>query len=205
MGILHRFDLVNIREKRNINTFIETGTLHGEGVDFALHSGFTKVISIDIDENIVNLARAKYKNNDKVEILLGNSTDVLKEICPKINEPVIFWLDAHFPGVDSPHASEFKDVPREIKVPLEYELQIIKERNMPDVIICDDLWVYEDWKTSTGTFNEHCKAHGHNLRREDFNTDGLLDGFEDMFKNTHNMSKHYFEQGYLVFTPQKNV
>lgn len=202
MGTIRRIDISQILNKFKINTFIETGTLHGDGVDFALESGFNKVISIEINEKLADQAKKKYENEPRVTILQGNSTDVLKEILPNIEEPVVFWLDAHFPGCDAFLASYHDEPEREKRIPLEYELEYIAQRNRGDVIICDDLWIYEDWRTQTGTFNEHNKAHGNVITREELGVDGTLERFELLFSNTHEVKKIYQDQGYLIFAPK---
>lgn len=202
MGSIRTFDIQQIKNKRNINTFIETGTLYGDGVDFALDSGFERVISIEINEELVNRARTKYANNNKVTILHGNSPDVLKTLLPSIDEPVLFWLDAHFPGCDANLASYRDELDKSKRIPLEDELTIIGQHKFDNVIICDDLWIYEDWITSMGTFNEHCKSHGHDITREELCADVNLDKLEKILYRTHDMSKVYKDQGFIIFKPK---
>lgn len=201
MGTIRKFDLKDLALTKGIKTFIETGTLYGDGVDYALDNGFEKIISIEIDHDLAEQAKLKYSNNKNVTIYEGSSTDILKQILPSIDEPAVFWLDAHFPGVDAHKASIDQEIERKIKIPLEYELELIKQRNKPDVIICDDLWIYHEWETGTGTFDTHCKNHGHNISRKDLKVDGLLEKFEQMFEDTHKTSLFYVDQGYFAFIP----
>lgn len=201
MGTIRRFDLQDLAIGHDVKTFIETGTLYGDGVDYALACGFTKIISIEIDEELAKQAQIKYQSVPEVTIYQGESTKVLEQILPIIAEPAVFWLDAHFPGVDAHKASIDQPVDRAVKIPLEYELQLIKQRNKPDIIICDDLWIYSDWETQTGTFDTHCKNHGHNITRKELEVDGLLEKFEQMFEDAHKMSLYYEDQGYLAFIP----
>ena len=42
MGAINRFDLNEIIEETGASYFVETGTLHGDGVDYALHFDFKK-------------------------------------------------------------------------------------------------------------------------------------------------------------------
>jgi hypothetical protein len=203
MGSIRTFDIKQIQEKRNINTFIETGTLHGDGVDYALEVGYKNIISIEINEQLASAAKDKYKNEPRVTIYCGNSPDVLRDILPNIKEPVVFWLDAHFPGGDA-RLAEYKDeLDPDKNVPLEVELSLISNRGYDDVIICDDLWIYEDWQSpGWGTFNEHCRSHGHNITREELVKDGMPEVFKQLFINTHEMSRVYSDQGFLVFKPK---
>ncbi len=177
MGTIRAIDIIELKTQYNIHTFVETGTLYGDGVDYALDAGFAK-------------------------ILQGNSPDVLDELLPTINEPVLFWLDAHFPGCDAGLATYRDEIDLTKKVPLEKELTIISQRFHRDVIVCDDLWIYEDWQTRTGTFNQHCARHGHDVKREELCDEGALDRFVSLFQETHNVTKIYEHQGYLVFTPK---
>jgi hypothetical protein len=203
MGSINTFDITQIRNKFNINTFIETGTLWGAGVDYALASGFERIISIEINETLANSAKNKYINEPRVTIIQGNSSLVLVDILKNIKEPVLFWLDAHFPGADANLAAYKTELDAAENVPLEAELNIISQRLYKDIIICDDLWLYEDVPQSTwGSFNDHCKRYGHNVTREDLVKDGMPAVFEQMFINTHNMSRDYNDQGFLIFKPK---
>jgi hypothetical protein len=207
MGSIRTFDIKQIKDKLKINTFIETGTLWRHGVDYAIESGFNKIISIEINEDLAEKAKEKYKNDDRVTIICGNSSKVLKDILTDIKEPVLFWLDAHFPGVDA-HLAAFKaGIDSNKNVPLEIELDIISRRLINDVIICDDLWLYEDVpQSSWPTFNEHCRQCGHNIKREDLVKDGMPAIFEKMFNKTHVMTRDFHDQGFLIFTPhEKNI
>ena len=201
MGSIRSFDIRQVRDKGNISTFIETGTLYGDGVDYALQSGFDDIISIEINETLATRAKLKYQNNSKVRIIQGNSPDILKNILPNIKKPVLFWLDAHFPGCDANLASYMDELDKTKRAPLEAELRVIRERNERDVIICDDLWIYKDWKTSYGSFNDHCKAHGHLITREEICSDDTLKNRESIFSDTHRMSEVYIDQGFMVFKP----
>ena len=203
MGSINVFNLKEIKEKTGINLFIETGTLHGDGVDYALNQGFEKIISIEINEQLASIATNKYKNNKNIQIICGNSSDVLEQILPSLTEPALFWLDAHFPGVDARLSTPKSEKDKKKNIPLEWELSIIKEHAITPFIICDDLWIYEDWVTNTGTLNEHCKNHNIDITREYLDVDGALERMEMMFNITHNLKKVYQDQGYLVFMPKK--
>ena len=75
--------------------FIETGTNMGNGVQNALTSGFNRVISIEKSSSKFNFCRGRFRNNPRVELYYGCSAALLFTILMKINEPVVFWLDAH--------------------------------------------------------------------------------------------------------------
>jgi len=67
MGDLRIFNLQNYKLKYNINTFVETGTLHGDGVDCAKEF-FTSIHSIEIDKELAEKALSIL--NEKGKIIL---------------------------------------------------------------------------------------------------------------------------------------
>ncbi|NBP57394.1 hypothetical protein EBU71_12835 [bacterium] len=78
--------------------FVETGTQFGYGIDVALKCGFDKIYSIDIDSKYHAHCTNKFKDQidtNQIELYIGDSAKVLKDILAKINDPVTFWLDAH--------------------------------------------------------------------------------------------------------------
>ena len=125
MGNINRFNLEDLITRHDLDIFVETGTLYGDGVDYALQFNFKKIISIEIDFMLFKNAKEKYKNNTRVDIIHGNSADILKNLVLTLNGNCLFWLDAHFPGADShklPYDYE-KDI--YIILPLEYEIRTI--------------------------------------------------------------------------------
>jgi len=201
MGTIRKFNLKEIKEKTGINVFVETGTLYGDGTDYALDAGFKKIISIEIDKSLAEQAKAKYKHNSNVEIVEGNSASIIQQLCEQITEPIVFWLDAHFPGADAGLSSHMTEKDYNTRVPLEAELTAIHKRKQKDIIICDDLWMYEDGNYECGSFDEHSKRHGHNTTRQQV-CGHNLNGFYEAFSDTHNIKKYYDHQGYVVFLPR---
>jgi hypothetical protein len=113
------------------NTFIETGTLHGDGIVKALEAGFTKIISIDIDPAIVEAAQKLFSNRPEVLVMLGDSRNALAEQLNYIDEPCTFWLDAHW---------DMGPVCGAVICPLYDELAAIKAHKIKDhTILIDDM------------------------------------------------------------------
>ena len=108
--------------------FIETGTNTGCGVARAIASGFSKIISIDIekyyiDKACLNFNKILYKNID-FQFYCGNSPTILKQILPQIDKRITFWLDGHSPN----------------SIPLIDELEAIGEHTVKDhTILIDDM------------------------------------------------------------------
>ncbi len=76
------------------NTFIETGTHTGDGVQAALSVGFTRVISCDLESPNNPIAAERFKGKG-VDLRIGDSRQVLREVLKSIVQPAVFWLDAH--------------------------------------------------------------------------------------------------------------
>ena len=75
--------------------FIETGTYTGITVQKALDAGFEEIHSIEISPTWHEKARHTYADQEHVNLHLGNSADVLRELLPQITRSATLWLDAH--------------------------------------------------------------------------------------------------------------
>lgn len=87
------------------DNFVETGTYHGNGCINAIKSGFKNIYSIEILEEVNKIGTEninKYINENNIdvniELLVGDSIDVLPELLDKINSRCTFWLDGHNVG-----------------------------------------------------------------------------------------------------------
>jgi hypothetical protein len=76
-------------------TFIETGTYFG-ATPLSLKDIFYKIYTIELDPWLYKKARARLSPYPKIHCLLGDSAKVLPALLLSINEPVIYWLDAHY-------------------------------------------------------------------------------------------------------------
>jgi hypothetical protein len=109
-------EIVNYAKKNNVDLFIETGTYLGDTVDSVIPY-FRKIYSIELNEKLFNRASKLFRNDEKVEIIQGDSKIQLKKIMRQINKRAIFWLDAHYSGKgtargksDSPISSELETI-----------------------------------------------------------------------------------------------
>jgi hypothetical protein len=89
------------------------------------------------------------------------------------------------------------------RLPLQKELDLIfqKRTSFKDVILMDDLWVYEDGPYETGLFNNHMKRMGWNITRQEI-WQGGIDFIYELFGNTHQIVKDYRHQGYIILYPK---
>lgn len=205
MGDITIFDINSFLNKYNIKYFCETGTLHGDAVNFISKFSFDKIISIEIVESLATAAVQRFKHDSRINIVLGDSSKVLQTVCETtLNNNTLFWLDAHFPGADNNLTSYDQEKDNDTRVPLKAELQVIQKRSelFEDVIIIDDLWLFEEGPFEWGTFNEHMSKYHNSEKRE------LICGQDssfiyNMFNETHNIEKLNSHQGYLVLTPSQ--
>lgn len=87
--------LLFLKKKFSIDLLIETGTYLGDMVS-AMKDHFKQIYSIELGEDLYNNAVNRFRNNKNITILNGDSGNLLPELLSKINEPCLFWLDAHY-------------------------------------------------------------------------------------------------------------
>jgi hypothetical protein len=116
--------------KFGLRVFIETGTYMGEMIDAVLNT-FSKIISIEFDPALAQRAKSKFSSYGHVRILQGNSGQVLPSVISGINEPCLFWLDAHYSGGVTSQS--------DLKTPIAKELKVLLDHPCSNhVILIDD-------------------------------------------------------------------
>lgn len=197
MGQLHEainFDDVIL--KYNIQGLIETGTGLGNTViNFAQKFPDLEVWTIESELEIYLQALANLNNFSNVKCFNGISSEllpiVLKDI--KFKDSILFWLDAHFPGADFGLSTYGGTENKDIRLPLELELKLIVENRdvSKDFFVIDDLRVYEDGPFQDGNWAD----------RHLYGGDGV-DFIYKLFEETHNITKLYAQQGYVIMEPK---
>jgi len=113
--------------------FVETGTFGGSGIQKALDAGFEEIYSIDIDPGHIQFTKERFNQRKNIHLALKDSSYQLWDIIQDIQEPVVFWLDAHN-GWPDPNAIGVKNTP------LMEELDQIKRHSIKNhTILIDDL------------------------------------------------------------------
>ena len=121
------------------NTFVETGTYKGDGVQVAIDFGFKHIHSIELNKELYEESTKRF-NADHVKIWHGESPDKIKEILKGVTEQTTFWLDAHASG-PLPGGSYGGS-------PLVHEIKAIGEHHIKNhVIIIDDCRLFgsQEW------------------------------------------------------------
>lgn len=197
MGQLQSINLQPFIDKYDLSVFVETGTGIGGSLKEVLKYNFSKYFSIEINKQVFEMARKAMEWPKNVNLINDTSISGLKGILSQVSEetPILFWLDSHFPGADYlPGVSYFANKDnKEINLPLESELRLIKSMrpNSKDVIICDDVRIYQDGDFTEGSWSERPLMNA-----------GNLDFAGEVFSGSHNLSISLLDQGYLFIEPK---
>jgi len=114
----------------HLHVLVETGTYLGDMLAAARPS-FRELYSIELDEDLYDWARWRFRRAPEVRLYRGDSADVLPTILARVSEPCLFWLDAHASGGITAHG--------EAVAPVMRELQLILSHGVPGhVILIDD-------------------------------------------------------------------
>lgn len=186
MGKLQAHDVDDFINRYKLDTFIETGTFRGESLLYALKYQFNRLISVELSNKHFVNAMNMFKHETRVQLIHGNSTDVIKRIDYSEFDHILFWLDAHLPQrTDDTIDVTDLDTIFPLKVELEHLLNI---RGSKDVFIIDDLRLYEKHDYSDGNCNID-------------DVQGTLD-FDEIFSATHDVKRDFRHTGYLIATPK---
>jgi hypothetical protein len=114
-----------------LSTFVETGTFEGEAVA-RVRPLFEEIHSIELADKYYAEAAARFADDVVVELHHGDSSDVLRDLRPSLeNKSVLYWLDAHWCVADGTAGERSQ-------CPLLEELQAIGSLNSSSVILIDD-------------------------------------------------------------------
>lgn len=117
------------QQKTGYRILVETGTFMGDMVD-AQRYNFNKIYSIELSEELYNRAVDRFKNDNHIELLQGDSGERLEEVVRGLTEPAIFWLDGHYSGGITAQGSKV--------CPVNEELTAILRSPIDHCILIDD-------------------------------------------------------------------
>lgn len=111
--------------------FVETGTHRGKMV-YALMPHVQEIYSIELDVAHYERARRRFAGYPNIHILQGQSGEILPEVLQKIEQPCLFWLDAHWSGGTTAKA--------ELETPIMQEIECILNHPQSEehAILIDD-------------------------------------------------------------------
>lgn len=198
MGALWHLDVAAVVSRYGTQDFVETGTGAGDSLRHALKFPFRKLYSVEIMATQAAKLQQDFAGEPRVEIHAGRSTDFLAELLPRLDAPVLFWLDAHYPGGDLGLNSFDQEADLGVRLPLRAELEIIQAHRPTglDVLLIDDLRIYEDGPYAGGTMREAGTPH--------LAAPEGLGWVEELFHPTHTVVRSFADTGYLFLYPNSN-
>ena len=118
----------------SLGTLVETGTYLGFMVR-ATTNCFRQIYTIELDETLHRRAQKKFSEFEHITALQGDSGKVLSKLLESLNEPCLFWLDAHHSS-----GATFKTGKGEVDTPIVEEVTHILTHPKAEehVILIDD-------------------------------------------------------------------
>lgn len=118
-----------LRDRAGVRTFVESGTFKGETASWAADL-FEQVITIELSPEIHRETSGRLASKSNISFRLGHTSTVLASLLPQMREPAIFWLDAHWSGLNT--------AGREDECPLLEELALLNAVPVEHFVLIDD-------------------------------------------------------------------
>jgi hypothetical protein len=118
-----------LQQRLGLGDFVETGTYRGATAAWAA-GHFPRVTTIELSPTYCAAAQAKFRDRPNLRVLGGDSSTVLREIVPTLAGPALFWLDAHWSGLDT--------AGQEAECPLLTEIALINTAPVMHTLLVDD-------------------------------------------------------------------
>ena len=113
----------------DIDILVETGTYKGDTIE-AVKDCFETIYSIELSQKLYEECSERFKDETKINLINGDSSEEIENIVNNLKEPAVFWLDAHYSGGETTHSSK--------ATPVKDELDKIFESEYNNVILIDD-------------------------------------------------------------------
>ena len=142
---INKRNIINEYSKKyEIKVLIETGTFLGIMVN-SMKNKFEKIYSVELSEILYKRAVKKFKNDNNIKIVFGNSEIVLPELLSYIDQPCLFWLDGHYSGGITAKALLETPIIKELSTIFEHKIKshliliddarlFIGTRDYPDIV-----------------------------------------------------------------------
>ncbi|MBW2739181.1 MAG: hypothetical protein JRE64_10125 [Deltaproteobacteria bacterium] len=106
----------------NCQLFFETGTYLGDMIQ-AVKDDFKHIYSVELSEQLYRQAQLRFKKNHHITLLQGDSGKVIQESLKQIQEPCLFWLDAHYSGGITAKGDKLSPVMEEVVLILTHSVK----------------------------------------------------------------------------------
>ena len=115
--------------KFNCSILVETGTFQGDMV-FVQRNNFDRIYSIELAPQLWKAAKNRFETYKHIEIIQGDSGQILPSIVSKLNCSALFWLYGHYSSGETALGNT--------ECPIFEELIAIFKSNLPHVLLIDD-------------------------------------------------------------------
>jgi hypothetical protein len=89
--------LLALLQRHKLSVFIETGTYLGHTAGF-MAPHVNRCVTMELDSILHDQAISRLADFDNIEVLHGDSAEILPALLETVSEPALFWLDAHYSG-----------------------------------------------------------------------------------------------------------
>jgi len=135
-GAVKRNMLRLTAQHHHLRVLIETGTYTGDTV-MALHRHFDRIVSVELSHELHAKAVRQARHRRNVELLLGDSAEVLPRVLATLHQPALFWLDAHYSGGVTALGETISPISSELDAILAHDVK-------KHVILVDDAREFHD-------------------------------------------------------------
>jgi hypothetical protein len=92
--VVKQLTLKEYAKRYSLNMLIETGTYNGDML-YVMKRVFKRLFSIELDPGFYENSKKRLARFKNITLIQGDSGEKLPELLSTINEPCLFWLDAH--------------------------------------------------------------------------------------------------------------
>lgn len=121
--------ILALQARMGLGQFVETGTFRGDTAAWAA-GHFRHVVTIELSPEYHAAAAARFRGHEGIRALQGDSATRIREVVAALEKPALFWLDAHWSGLDT--------AGREAECPLLAEVAAINASPLGHVVLVDD-------------------------------------------------------------------
>ncbi len=118
-----------MRDTFRVDVFVETGTNRAETAVWA-SANFERVFTIEAYGPLHQRAIEAFGNRKNIQFLQGDSRTHIRSLLTFLDEPAIFWLDAHWCGEQTFGKSD--------ECPVVGELELLNSSKVAHMVLIDD-------------------------------------------------------------------
>ena len=114
----------------NLRVLVESGTYYGDMVE-AMKGFFDVVYSIELSTELFAKAQNRFRKDENVSIIQGDSGCEIGKIVANLEVPALFWLDGHYSSGETAKGSKDTPIFEELE-------SVLASKGIDHVILIDD-------------------------------------------------------------------